>query len=189
MFEFPLICVVSSATDEQTFLWHRPYDDCANRMCRSSTCCCADGWLAIESIQGGCHGRRRTPVYARGMRRKVWLAVGVAALYAGLVVGFVPFYKTDESCGSAFLGNPNSDPLFNCDSTRSTLQLFSLVLLVIGFAATAMSRPIRALRARVASPQRQILAAATLLFVGLAVLAILLVTVWFILLSRQGSYS
>jgi hypothetical protein len=122
------------------------------------------------------------------MRRSGWLTVGVIALSAGLVVGFAPFYKYGEPCGSAFLGNPNSDPLFNCDSTRSTVQVFSVVLLVVGLATTAIGRPIRAIQARVAGPRRQILVAVALLFVGLLVIAFLLVFVYYVLLSMQGNY-
>lgn len=122
------------------------------------------------------------------MRRWAWLTVGVIALSAGLVVGFVPFDKGGDFCGSAFLGNPNSDPLINCDSTRSSVQVFSILLLVTGLATTAIGRPIRALQARVAGPRRQILVAAVLLFMGLAVIAALVVIAYFILLSMEGSY-
>jgi hypothetical protein len=152
-----------------------------------------------DQPEGACLGslRRRTParrcvtapgVYVRGMRRWMWLAVGVPVLYAGLVVGFVPFAKADEYCGSAFFGNPDTDPLFNCGDTRSTLQHYSVALLVIGLTAIAIGRPIRALQARVEGRKRQIRVAGCLLLVGLAVLAVLLVIVWFIFVSQVMSY-
>jgi hypothetical protein len=49
-------------------------------------------------------------------------------------------------------------------------------------------RPITVLQVRVAGRKRQILGAAALLLGGLAVLAVLLVTVWFIFVIQVMSY-